>query len=483
MTDRPTVASRHRQYEAHEPIWQRIRDVLGGADAVKERGTTYLPKPGGMENEEYRAFKLRTPFESAGARTVQGLLGLIFRKPLQATVPDSIRGHLANISLTGMPLDAYAKMATEEVLNTGRAGGIVDFAAAERRRPYLRTYTAESIRNWRTLIDESGVPHVDQVILEDMVEVPEEFGATERVELVVLGLTDGAYTITRYRRSAENEHEWVQVEQTMPTLRGRPLPFIPFVFFGPTDLTPAIEPSPILSVVNLNIDHYRVSADLSHALHMVALPTPWVADQHGQNSNRVYRIGSGTAWLLSANGKAGMLEVQGPGLAALRAEKEHLEARMASAGARVLEGRRSGGVEAAETLKIRQSGESSVLANLSNSMSLGLSALMRIHAWWAGATDDPEDPKISVQLNTDFFDEKMSGQDLVQFVAAWQQGAFPWEVLMHNLRQGEIIPDNMSDDTVRAMLDKEIQQRDEVMPAIPQLAPPAPVPVEIDDAA
>jgi hypothetical protein len=80
--NRPAVTDLHRQYKEHETAWQRICDVLGGADAIKARGELYLPRPQGMDaGSVYPPFKTPTLLEEARTRTVQGLLGLIFRKP------------------------------------------------------------------------------------------------------------------------------------------------------------------------------------------------------------------------------------------------------------------------------------------------------------------------------------------------------------------------------------------------------------------
>ena len=41
------ITDRHMTYVAFEPLWRRMRDALAGQDAVKGRGTAYLPKPEG----------------------------------------------------------------------------------------------------------------------------------------------------------------------------------------------------------------------------------------------------------------------------------------------------------------------------------------------------------------------------------------------------------------------------------------------------
>ena len=71
--------SLHPEYTRWRPIWQRCRDVRSGADAVKSAGTGYLPQPSGMTPEAYDAYTTRAQVYGAFARTVDGLLGCLFR--------------------------------------------------------------------------------------------------------------------------------------------------------------------------------------------------------------------------------------------------------------------------------------------------------------------------------------------------------------------------------------------------------------------
>ena len=44
------------------------------------------------------------------------------------------------------------------------------------------------------------------------------------------------------------------------------------------------------------------------------------------------------------------------------------------------------------------------------------------------------------KLNTDFETSHLNGQELSALVSAWQAGAISRDTLLHNLRQGEILP-------------------------------------------
>ena len=82
----------HPQYARWLPFWKRCRDVRAGADAVKSTGVSSLPKPGGMTDEAYSAYKMRAQVYGAFARTVDGLLGCLFRSEPSVTASDELIG-------------------------------------------------------------------------------------------------------------------------------------------------------------------------------------------------------------------------------------------------------------------------------------------------------------------------------------------------------------------------------------------------------
>ena len=120
------------------------------------------------------------------------------------------------------------------------------------------------------------------------------YNATARTVAGLLGSVFRATPSWTFPATIEDDLEDV------PLKHGDPLTFIPFQFIGPTSVTPAIEKSPILDIVDVNLSHYRTSADFEHGAHLTALPTPWVS---GVNPELVesFPIGSDTAWVRDTN--------------------------------------------------------------------------------------------------------------------------------------------------------------------------------------
>lgn len=156
------VDTKHSEYTAMLPRWTRCRTVVDGQDAVHAAGVRYLPKLAGQDEAEYDAYKARALFYNATGRTQEGLLGMVFRKQPEVTLPGTLKPMLEDTDLAGTPVDTFIEAVTKEVIEVTRVGVLVDHPVVEGAsltvgqaqlsgiRPYLSIYKAESIINWQT---------------------------------------------------------------------------------------------------------------------------------------------------------------------------------------------------------------------------------------------------------------------------------------------------------------------------------------------
>jgi len=82
------VNNTHPDYDASPPDWLRARDVLAGEDAVRSASEKYLPRLDSQSDEEFLAYRKRASFFNATARSAEGFVGLIFRRPPFVKVPE-----------------------------------------------------------------------------------------------------------------------------------------------------------------------------------------------------------------------------------------------------------------------------------------------------------------------------------------------------------------------------------------------------------
>jgi hypothetical protein len=245
----------------------------------------------------------------------------------------------------------------------------------------------------------------------------------------------------------KKKKEWKLVETRTPLRLGKPLSSIPFVFHGPLNSRPEVAKSPIDDIVAANLDHYRLNTEYKHGMHFTALPTAFVT---GFDKNSQLRIGSTTAWVTETIGAtAGYLEFKGDGLMTFERALDRSERLMAVLGSRLLENSKRVS-ESAEAIALRQSGESSILAAISTSVSSSLNDVLRWVYWWvlAHGHDSPHslpaevlaDGPLKYELNADFETSVMDAAAIQALVAAWQMGAISRDTLLHNFRQGEVLP-------------------------------------------
>lgn len=462
-----SVTTPHPEYADNVSLWVKCRDVIDGEEAVKAAGVRYLPRLSGQDDADYQAYKERASFYGATARTLDGLVGEVLRRPPDVRVPEAMKELIVSLGPNGEPLGQLIKTTLEEVCGLGRVGLYVDTSSeGENTPPYVALYYAENIVNWREEVI-GGRSRLTLVVLKEQRPTPkpeDEFDNTTEDMYRVLRLTrsipreDGGveelespeYVVEIWTRkeqpeggkegTPEGQYELTRVIR--PRLQGgQALDYIPFVIVSATRQGGIVEKSPLLPLVNVNLSHYRTSADLEHGLHFTALPTAWVAGNFTTPAGAL-RIGSAVAWVSDdPNAKAGFLEFTGTGLGALRTALDSKERMMAVLGSRMLEEQRRA-VESADALELRGRGEKSVLANIAGSVSVAFSVVLRwVAVWTRQASDMDSASGIRVELNQDFDVRGVPPQLLQTLMAMYQSSVISWDTLVYNMQRGELLPD------------------------------------------
>lgn len=437
----------HEEYDEHYPEWELMEDVLDGETAVHEEGVKYLPKLTGQTVEEYAAYVMRAPFYNATARTVDGLVGMIFRKAPTIVAPTGMQAIVDDMTLDNTGLDELAEQITRELVGIGRMGILVEYPkvqnnpitlaeyAQQNLRPYVTKYEAEQIINWRMERINNVMQPVMVALKEEVCEYKNEFESEEIEQIRVLLLREGVYMQEVYRelQNKKGEKEWVVVETIVPSMRGNPINAIPFICMNARGVGMHPEKPPMYDLATLNLSHYRTTADLEHGAHFTGLPTAVVSGYTKESEADVFRIGSSTAWIFpdpAANAK--YLEFTGQGLDTLRNIKKDKEDNLAILGARMLAPEKKQS-EAADTVRMRHAGDGAILSAITNAVSQGLNKALEIIAMWEGT--EPA----TIQLNEDYLDKPLNAQELQALVQAWQQGAISSETLFYNLKVGEVM--------------------------------------------
>ena len=454
------------------PKWQKCRDAIAGEDAIKFKKEKYLPKPSGMDEADYKGYIGRAQFFNAGGRTLDGLAGMLNRKPAIVTVPSGMEKYLENVDGKGHTIQQFIDMCCKDILTTNWGSVLVDMPKADNTKSqadvekeglyaYMVYYKAEASTKWRWET-QGRQQHLKYVILKEPTVVDSEGEFNTQIKdywrVLQIDKETGNYKQTLY------DDKLVPIDEVEPKSKKGNFKELPFEFLSINS-----EPEePILSdLINVNLSHYRKSADYENGLHWTGVPTPfergWTPETtYDKDGNEVapkpMKLG-GTQFLYFPAGteQVGYLEFSGSGLSQIAQAMADDKDSMAVLGARIIANQKKG-VESAETAKIHNSAENSVLASFANNMSQIFSRLLRIYLEWSTGTDIPQE-NVKVQINTDFDVATMSATELTALVSLWQSGGIAKSDLFKNLKEGEILDADRQLDEMNAEIDEEQAKR------------------------
>lgn len=440
----------HRDYARMSPCWKLIRDVLEGEEAVKRKQVAYLPKPSGQDDEDYAAYLNRAMFYDATARTLDGYVGLVFRKkPSLVDESGALNEFIQDITMTGMSLDDIARICIKEVLSVGKFGILVEFPIVEGVRtvadtqedgirPYLTAYSAEDIVDWReTRI--KGRKTLSYLKLHEVVEAPlaSDMFETQLTEQYRVFYLDALGRCV-YELWVHGNNGWAKSAIADPYLyiNDKIIDFIPFVIVSPYATESRTQKPPLYDLAMANIHHYQVMADRIHAVHWADNPTPVIiGNLQGTQGQEVQtlKLGSATAINLGTGGDAKFLEVVGNGLQPTKELIADIAEYMSILGSKILTSDQAA-AEAAETAAIHRAGEHSVLASIANTVANAITQALNLFIRFTGKNDT-----VTYRLNTDFYPSPMSSQDIIALVKALQVRAISTKEFYEALVAGEII--------------------------------------------
>jgi hypothetical protein len=455
------------EYDLYLPMWRKCRDVVGGQEHMHLAGTTYIPKLSGQNDYEYNAYVSRALFYNATSRTIDAMSGLMFRKEPMLSIPTAIEFYLEDVDLNGNDIHNFLDMLVTEILTVGRLGVLVEhpevviddvnsFTKAqleqENIRPFFATYKAEAILNWKIKRIRNQFILTQIVLCEECEEHKGEFETScyDQYRVIDLDPATGDYRQRLFIKN--NDKTFKQIgEDNYPLKSGQRMKYIPFVFFNAKGNLPSVEKPPLLDLVNVNVSHYRTTADLEHGEHFTGLPTVVVTGHSRDDKSSPLKIGSTTAWVFSeADADAKYLEFTGSGLETLQKSLDRKEHQMATLGARMLATEKAA-AETEESHKIKRQGENSALAGIARSVDSGMKQLFRIMCDWLNL----DDSAVDFSINKDFISSKMTSQELLALFQVHQGGGMAFSDFIENLKRGEIIDAEKTPEDIKAELELE----------------------------
>lgn len=429
------ITSAHPDYCERYCQWERCRDAYDGQDAIKRRGHKYLPRLGEQTQDDYDAYKDRALFFSITQKTISALVGMATVRQPVVKFPDKMAKYYKEDQ--GVQFFEIFTNTLSENLLMGRIGLMIDWPqnGGDAR---ISRYVAESIINWD--LNPDGTPL--WVVLKECVLEQEKDDKYEKEyvdQYRLLTVESGQYEQHLFNEKGE------LLGSVTPLVSGNPLDFIPFYVANPFGVGFQMERPPVLDIVDINISHYRTSADLEHGRHFTALPTPVVS---GADSTTPLKVGSQTAWVLpDPSARASFLEFTGQGLQSLEKALTEKQSQLASMSARMLDNSRRGS-ESPDTVRLRYASETASLSMNVRATEAALNLVYKTIAKFEGL--DPND--VSIVLNKEFLDSRMQSSQVVDLVQSYIDGGMSEETLIFNLRRGDVLSIERSDEEEVAAL-------------------------------
>ena len=468
-----TYLDTHVEYQNAKQQWRLVRDLMQGESALKRhdlQGVTklnsqtiesllknnhllterYLPVPDASNCDaenllRYCQYVQRASLFNATKRTEVGLAGMVFSKPGITNLPPGIEFLGSDADGTSVGLEQQAREVVNDVLETGRDGLLVDFPAGQRPttaeekerqgiHSTINIYKAEAILDWDT--KRIGAQEVLSYVKLREVESVRDAGsisaADDKCIIRVLYLDENNLYAIKIIEDGAAEDTATVLKPT--NAAGARFDYIPFYFVGAVNNRPNVDAAPLIELAEVNLGHYRNSADFEESAFVVGQPTPvvngltqaWIDKNYADG---MY-FGSLTALFLPQDADAKLLQAQPntmPENGMQRKEKQMIEL-----GARLIT--EGGQAQTAEAARIKHAGDASALAVVVTNVNQAYADAIQAVKEFEGETGDAE-----FTINTDFFAGKLSPDEVRSLVEAWQMGAISKDVLDRRLQNGGVI--------------------------------------------
>lgn len=488
----PNVAYCLPEYDDLFPIWTKIRDCIAGQEKIKEKKDAYLPRPNASDEssenlDRYNAYLERALFFNMVGPTVAGLVGQVMVEAPKVELPAGIELLETDVDGAGVSLQQQATETLGGVIAYGRRFLLADYPTVEEGkattkaqlrnaeiRPTITSWDAWDVINWRTItvggqiklslvvlteeyvVDDDGfelecdkqwrVLRLDQdglYVMEEWIEAPWKEG---HYIIKPLGewIKGGQYYLGEDQKGdPEGRMGFGKIARYFPLdAAGKRLDYIPGSFCGVTSNNASPDMPPMRDLANLNIAHYRNSADYEETSFIAGQATPvltgltedWVKNQlKGQ-----VQLGSRVAIPLPDGASAELLQAQANSVPF--EAMGHKEQQAKGLGAKLTE------LKAVQKTATETSGDRIVETSMLGTCANNVSAAYKTVLWYAELFVNAGTPvdAVTFQLNTNFTTAAMTAQDRAQAASEWTTGGITDEEYRTLLRRARVayLPDD-----------------------------------------
>jgi hypothetical protein len=474
------INTTHPQYNGKVLQWQKIEDITRLKNLHRylvELNPQDQSEQNKLRNQQYRA---RAVFYAIASQTVAGMVGTVFRRWPTMAVPDELEYLKTSADGAGISIYQSSQSATSDALRKGRAGIYVTFPQTEgevkradilagRYVATIHQFSAEQVINWR--VEREG----SKVFLSLVV--------TKEVDDQAAPTGYGSETVTMYRelyldfprneqgepigerkvfheriwKESNNKARFIESQSIPLDASGQPWDEIPFTFIGAENNDPDVDDAPMLPLVELNIGHYRNSADYEDSVFYCGQAQPYMT---GLNQDYVDFLRTNNMFVGSRNligvpsGETfGIVQAQ-PNTMVRESMQDKINA-MIQLGARLMQ--TGSATKTATQAEGDREAQTSVLALIASNVSEAYTKAIIWCCRYMGA--NPEGAHYTV--SQDFVRPNASPQMLQQMVAGFLAGAITPAAMLKWQQENELEDTEKDLETWQAELDRAAVPGDE----------------------
>lgn len=435
MTGSDAVKTACPEYLRHVDNWKRVRDAVSGElrNYLRDVGANESDREyGNKRQKEYADGAIVYNFTK---RTLAGMVGAVMRKMPEIIIPNKLKYLNDNCDGSGVGLLQHAQDTLMEIDCVGRGGLLVDApnngaaTMAEQNsgllNPVIAFYSAENIINWR-LERKGAVNKLALIVLREPFQYfseGNEFQPQIGEQYRVLDIFEGNYRQRIWRFGDADGFE-TTYEEVFPKLGYLPSGEIPFTFIGASNNDSTVDDSPMLPLANLNIGHYRNSADneenlfvVSQAMLIISPGQSISPEQWVELNPEGVKFGARRGINVGAGGDAKL--IQAASTNALTEAMKQKEEQAIMIGAQLITPSQQ---ITAESARMQRGADTSVMATIANNVS---EAYTRALKWCAAMLNISAGTEIEFKLNTEFFLQQMTAQDRSAWMSDINAGYLP----------------------------------------------------------
>lgn len=440
---------------ARLPYYKLINDITLGWTGIVDNKTTYLPaSPSEVSNtKKYDARWQLATFEDFYNPTVEGITGLIFKKPIKLNddVPQALQDDLTNANAMGDDFGVVAGQLFNGALRKGIKFALVDMPKgqvnsradeiAQGIKPYITLIDVENVTSWQTALI-NGQIVLTQVKIREFIDVPIEgnpYGTESEEQWRVLELVENRVTWTVY-----NKEDSIVDSGTLGEID-----FIPLYALNLDDIGYFEANPPLYEVAKLNIRHYQMFSDSSYASHIACVPF-YVATGVQQDETKDLTISPNTFLSLgNPDAKIEIVSYSGDGIKTNDILMQKIEKRINEIGfSVVMEDKEMTATESGISTQQKQSKLNRYVDRLKDTLQNILNAMAIMGGYGTeGGT---------VTISADILSSPLTAQEFTSINNAMSNGNLSQESGWKMVQSGEInLPDDFDEEEEKRLIEEE----------------------------